>query len=87
MLRQRLRDFKSNERGIVIAAGAIAAGLIMLGLGIAFMLFLYFVTSMLVQNIVPIAIAIVLIIVVPIFAKGWFQKTTGTPYDQKAVQT
>jgi len=44
---------------------------------IIFGLFSYFFIQMLIQNIIPIAIAIVMIICLPIVVKGWYAKRTG----------
>ena len=82
MLRRRLKDFKSDERGLILIL--MIGFIILLLIG---MVFIYFLINMLISNIIPIAIAICLVIVLPILAKAYFQKKTGTPYqDQRKVQ-
>lgn len=54
----------------------IVSMLLMVGLAI----FMFFFIQMLVVNIVPIAIAIVLIICLPILAKAYYTKKTGREY-------
>ncbi|MBE3122980.1 MAG: hypothetical protein IMZ53_08390 [Thermoplasmata archaeon] len=84
MLRRRLNDSKSDESGIVIMTAMLIMGIILL---IGGMIFIYAMVSMLVQNIIPIAIAICLVMVLPILAKAYFQMKTKTPYqDQRKVQ-
>ena len=82
MLRRRLNDFKSDERGLILIM--MVGFIILLVIG---MVFIYFLINMLVSNIIPIAIAICLVMVLPILAKADFQMKTKTPYqDQRAVQ-
>ena len=61
-------------------------GVAMMIMAFAAMIFLYFFIEMIARNIIWIALAIVLVIAIPILAKAYFTKTTGKMYPEAKTE-
>jgi len=72
-----LKSFMKENEAIGLLLGF---GLLALGFGIMLVIAVIVVTSMVVQNVLPICIGIVIVIVLPILAKAYYAKQTGHEY-------
>ena len=73
----RLQNLYKDEKAIgFLVMGAILLVIFFIGGGIM----MFFMVDMLIKNLLPIAIAIVLIICLPIAIKGWYYQKTGREY-------
>lgn len=74
-----LKKLNNDDYGFIVSTIVVVAIVILLGLGMM-AVFAYFFVDMLVRNVLPICAGIALVIAVPIIAKGWYYKKTGTEY-------
>jgi len=71
----KLRGFRKADDALIGIIAIFGAVLLLI-----VFVFMFFFMQMLIQNIIPIAIVIILLISVNIYAKGWYFKKTGKEY-------